>query len=68
MAGTIKVNDREIPWREGITVAEALKACNYLFPLVIVSIDGRHVAREDYATTVVPENATVQVVHLLSGG
>jgi sulfur carrier protein len=64
----IRVNDEPVAWRGGMTVRQVLRACNYLFPLVIVTIDGTLVSRDDFDTTAVPDEAAVKVIHLTSGG
>ena len=65
----IRVNGkREVPWREGMTVRDVLDACRYTFPLVVISIDGEVVPRNDYDTRLVDDSAAVKVMHLISGG
>ena len=67
-AGRIVVNGDPIGWRDGMTVRDALRAKNYVFPLVIVTVDGTLVPRGSYDSTPVPSGADVKVVHLISGG
>jgi sulfur carrier protein len=67
-APTIVVNDQPLAWREGMTVADVLAARKFIFPLLVVSINGQHVPRDRFADTVVPQGANVVVVHLMSGG
>ncbi|MBI5498635.1 MAG: sulfur carrier protein ThiS [Deltaproteobacteria bacterium] len=57
-----------MPWRAGLTVADVLRERQFVFPLLVVSIDGVHVPRDAFATTAVPERAVVLVLHLMSGG
>ncbi len=64
----IRVNDDPLDWRAGMTVADVLKARNFKFPMLIITIDGTFVAKADYATTTVADGADVKVVHLISGG
>ncbi len=64
----IRVNDDPLEWREGMTVMDVLRARNFRFPLLIVTIDGTFVARKDYPQAVIPDGAEVKVVHLISGG
>jgi sulfur carrier protein len=64
----LQVNGEPLDWQEGLTVRGVLRARNYIFPLLIVTIDGRLVRREEYDNTPVPDGATVKVVHLMSGG
>jgi len=51
-----------------MTVRDVLKARNYIFPLLVVTVDGRLVPRGAYDVTEVPRGAVVKVVHLMSGG
>ena len=63
------VNQRErLPWREGMTVREVLKAMNYTFPRVVVIVNGVVVRHDAYETETIPAGADVRVVHLMAGG
>ena len=64
----IRVNEDPLEWYDGMTVMDVLRARNFKFPLLIVTIDGTHVAKKDYAASAVPDGADVKVVHLISGG
>jgi thiamine biosynthesis protein ThiS len=65
----IRVNDRfEIEWEEGMTVARLLERLKFSFRLIIVSIDGVLVPRDEYATRQVPEGSQVRVLHMMAGG
>jgi sulfur carrier protein len=64
----IKVNGDPLEWRKGMTVQDILDAKKYKFPMLIVTIQGEHVTKEQYAATVVSDGADVKVIHMLSGG
>jgi sulfur carrier protein len=65
----ITVNNRDkIPWREGMTVRDVLRAMNYDYALIVVSVDGALVEKDAYATHPVPDGAQVQVIHVAHGG
>ncbi len=64
----IKVNGEPLEHRPGMTVRDALRARNFIFPLLVVKIDGELVPRAAYDSRVVDDGADVQVVHLMSGG
>lgn len=65
----IKVNGEDLHWREGMTVQDVLDAKNFTFRMISVWINGAVVPdRELYQTTLVPDDADVQVVHMISGG
>ncbi len=62
------VNGDPLDWREGMTVRDVLKAKNYIFKLIIVTVNGTLVPRGSYDEAPVPSGADVKVVHLISGG
>jgi sulfur carrier protein len=64
----ITVNGDKMEFRAGMTVQDILTAKNYIFRMLAVSVNGEIVARKDYKTTVVPDEADVQVIHMISGG
>lgn len=64
----ITVNQDPRDWTPGMTVRDVLRACNFRFPLLVVSLDGVHVPPAAYDATEVPDGAVLQVVHLMSGG
>lgn len=65
----IRVNDKFIvAWEEGMTVARLLERLKFSYPLIIVSIDGVLVPKDEYATRQVPDGAQVRVLHMTAGG
>ena len=65
----IRVNDKfEVEWEEGMTVTELLKRLKFSFPLIIVSVDGELVPKEEYTTREIHDDATVKVLHMTAGG
>lgn len=64
----IKVNGEPLEWFPGMTVRDAIREKNYVFPLLVVRINGRLVARKDYDKTMIPDEAEVDIIHLISGG
>jgi len=65
---TITVNGRKVDFKEGESVNRLLKRMKFVFPLVVVKIDGRIIPRELYFGTKVHDGASVEVIHLTSGG
>ena len=66
---TITVNRREsVEWTVGMTVSDLVRRMNYTFPRLVVSINSTVVPYDAYATTEIPENADVRVIHLMAGG
>jgi sulfur carrier protein len=64
----ITVNGERMEWRDGMTVADILKARNYIFRMIAVQVNGELVKRTSYDKAVVPDRADVQVIHMISGG
>jgi sulfur carrier protein len=64
----ITVNGQASKHRPGMTVRQLLEEKSFVFPLLVVRIDGELVARDAYDKTPVPDGAEVQVLHLMSGG
>jgi thiamine biosynthesis protein ThiS len=64
----ITVNGRPVDHEEGESVTDLLKRMDYLFPLVIVKIDGKLVQRDEYQGSLVPDGSEIEVIHLTSGG
>jgi len=64
----ITVNGESMKHRPGMTVRQLLVEKSFVFPLLVVRIDGELVARDAYDRTPVPDGAQVQVLHLMSGG
>jgi len=67
-SGRIVVNGDPLDWREGMTVRDVLKAKNYIFKLLIITVNGTLIPRGSYDEAPVPAGADVKVVHLISGG
>ena len=62
------VNGDPLDWHEGMTVRDVLRAKNYVFKLIIVTVNGTLIPRGSYDEAPVPAGADVKVVHLISGG
>lgn len=66
--GEITVNGQKISWKDGMTVQDVLNEMKYTFKLLIVKVNGEIVTRDKYGSFSVPDNADVEVIHLISGG
>ncbi len=64
----IKVNGEEHPWHQGLSITQLLKEKNYVFPMIIVQINGVYVHEEQYPAAMVADGDDVAVIHLLTGG
>lgn len=64
----IRVKDKEIPWREGMTVADLIRDLNDPFPYAVVRIGGKTVSRPNFEKTRVPDDSEVFLIPLVAGG
>jgi len=65
---SIKVNQREMEYKEGESINRLLKRMRYMFPLVVVKLDGMIISRDMFIKTILHDGAVVEVIHLTSGG
>ena len=65
---SIIVNGRVMEYKENESVKKLLKRMNYMFPLVVVKLDGQIIPRELFISTKLHDGAVVEVIHLTSGG
>ncbi|MCK5148776.1 sulfur carrier protein ThiS [bacterium] len=68
MSQTITVNGDLLEWTEGMSVSDVLALKKYTFKMLVVKIDGQLIKKAIWPETVIPAGATVQVIHLMSGG
>lgn len=64
----IKLNGRDFLWEAGMTIEDIMNKNKFIFPKIIVKINGNHIEKEDYSTTIVNDGDNVQMIHLLAGG
>lgn len=65
----IRVNDKfDVEWQEELTVTLMLRKLGFSFPLIIVSVDGKLVPKEEYGTRHIADGADVKVLHMMAGG
>ena len=64
----ITINGEPAEHEEGLTVSALLKKKKFVFPMLLVRINGKLVEREEYDSTLVAEGDAVEVIHLMSGG
>ena len=63
-----KLNNRDFPWEEGLTIEKIMQIKKFTFPKIIVKVNGNHIEKEDYAETFVNDGDNVEIIHLLAGG
>ena len=64
----IRVNGRDLPWEQEMTVQRVIQAKGYTFPAVMVNVNGISIAENEYETKSVQDGDTVLILHLIAGG
>lgn len=62
------VNGNSLAWEENMNIDVILQRKNYTFKMLIVKVNGNLVKKTEYSKTIVPPDADVQIIHLISGG
>jgi len=66
---TITLNGAVERFETGVaTVRGVLRAKGWSFPLIVVTVNGRLVARSDWDAAPVADGDVVEAAHLMSGG
>jgi thiamine biosynthesis protein ThiS len=64
----IKVGKKDLPWREGMTVADLLKELGDPYPYAAVRINDKTVSKPNFDETLVPDNSEVFLIPMIAGG
>ena len=64
----IKVNSKEVKWRQGLDIQALLGEMNYTYPKIIVKVNGVIIEPEEYSKVFINDGDVVNVIHLLAGG
>ncbi len=64
----IKVNDNPLEWEKNMTIDTILKKMKYSFKMLVVKVNGELVKKSEFGNFIIPEEADVKVIHLISGG
>ena len=64
----IRVNGKKVSWREGMTVADLLKALSDSDHYVVVRINDKHVSRPFFEKTLIQDNSDVFLIPMIVGG
>jgi thiamine biosynthesis protein ThiS len=65
---TLQINGKKIEWKDNETITQLLKRVGYVFPLVIFKLNGEVIPRNKFSQVTVPDNAEIDVIHMISGG
>ena len=66
----LKVNGKDIEWKEGITFSEIYRLIGYSIsnPRVIIRVNGETVPKSARKTFLIPDASEIEIVNTLCGG
>jgi sulfur carrier protein len=64
----ITAKGKRLEWRQGLTVRNVLEILGYNYPSVLVRVNGTIVRRKVWDSTIVPDEAEVEVRPIVAGG
>lgn len=60
--------DNEIEDKDTLTVTELFKIKKFVFPHIIVKVNGKLIKKDQYTETVLKDGDKVDAIHLIGGG
>ena len=64
----VRVGDKELAWREGMTVADVIEALGHSYPYSVARVGSRIVTAPHFASVTVPDGVEIFLVPLVAGG
>ena len=64
----IRVNEKMVPWQEGMSVADLLKFLGDSDHYVVIRINDKHVSKPFFEKTLIPDNSDVFLIPMIVGG
>jgi len=64
----IRVADKNIAWRAGMTVTDLLKEIDDPHPYAVVRINETYVSRPNFDKTTIADNSQVFLIPMVAGG
>ena len=64
----ITAKGKRLEWHQGLTARNVLEILGYNYPSVLVRVNGTIVRRKVWDSTIVPDEAEVEVRPIVAGG
>ena len=64
----ISIDGEQMPWAEGMTVADLLTAIKDAHSYVVVRVNDTYVSKPNFAKFVVPDQAEIFLIPMIAGG
>ena len=62
------VNHSDYPFREGMTIKTLMEEKGFVFPRIIVKLNGAVVKSASYTETLLKDGDDVEAIHIFAGG
>ncbi len=67
--GKLRVNDKfEVDWQPGMTVQDVIRKLKFTFPMLVVTVNGKVIPKEEWETYELQEKDNVKILHMIAGG
>jgi thiamine biosynthesis protein ThiS len=64
----ISLDDDQMPWRDGMTVADLLELVADGHQYAVIKVNGRYVSRPEFKSYMIPDNAEIRLIPMIAGG
>jgi thiamine biosynthesis protein ThiS len=64
----IVLNGKELPWQEGMTIADLLNSLNDAHHYAVVRVNGKYVSRPHFDDYHLPDKAEIFLIPMVAGG
>lgn len=64
----IRLDDDQIPWHDGMTVADVLASVPDGRQYAVITVNGRYVSRPAFEHYLIPDNAEIRLIPMIAGG
>ncbi len=64
----IKLDEDQIPWQDGMTVADLLESVPDGHQYAVIKVNDRYVSRPDFKQYEIPDNAEIRLIPMIAGG
>jgi thiamine biosynthesis protein ThiS len=64
----ITIDDKQMPWQQGMTLAQAMASLQDGYDYAVVRLNGKPVSRPNFSTVSVEFGAVIETLPLIAGG
>jgi len=64
----IRVNNKEVEWKEGLTISDILKNMEITCPQYIVSVNDHRIPSDEHDVYCIEDHSKIRVLYICHGG